>query len=281
MRYFLLILFFLVALTESNAQAIYKRKKEKLVDMSRVKLNGWHFAPGLDYTLTRFKNKEETLFERNDTIYNATFDPGGKFGWYFEVGRYHLFKYPGLLFQYFDYSIAYKAIKGTEKYEGEMKTESTASTLASTSGDGIFRHKYLLGNINFNNIKQLGNYSFLQNSIGLNIDFRFSDKRSYDGSTFGHNQADPKKLLAQLHYKIGFGYKLTEKFFIIPTLETPILNLFEWDKFKSTDPMFSSRYRPIILTIRIGWLSKPKPGDCLTPDVPGERDKQKAFELEK
>jgi hypothetical protein len=127
----------------------------------------------------------------------------------------------------------------------------------------------------------LGSYSFLQNSLGFNVDFRFSDKRNNHANTLGHTQADPSRLLAQLHYKIGFGYKLNEKWFIIPTLETPILNLFQWDKFKSTDPMFSSRYRPIILTIRFAWLRKTGPGDCLTPDVPGERDKQKAFDLER
>lgn len=258
------------------------RKSTELVDFSgRYKLSGWHFAPGVDYTLTRFTNEEETLLERNDTLYTGTFDPGGKFGLYFEVGRYHLFKY-GVLFNYLDYSLAYKAIKGTEEFTGNMVIESTGSSLGVTEGSGVFKHKYLLGNVNVNNIIPLGSYTFLQNSIGLNIDFRFSDKRPYDGSTFAHQQADPSRLLAQLHYKFGFGYKINEKWFIIPTLETPILNLFQWDKFKSTDPMFSSRYRPIILTIRLAWLSKSKPGDC--PPVYGPADdkaKQKAYEMER
>jgi len=257
------------------------RKNSELVDFSgRYKLSGWHFAPGIDYTLTRFKNSEETLYDFNDTVYKGTFDPNGKFGLYLEVGRYRLFKY-GVLFNYMDYSLAYKAIKGTETFNGDMTIESTGSSLGVTEGEGVFKQKYLLGNVNFSNIKQLSSYSFLQNSLGLNVDFRFADKRSYEGSTFAHNQADPSRLLAQLHYKIGFGYKLNDRWFIIPTLETPILNLFQWDKFKSTDPMFSSRYRPIILTIRFAWLRKVGPGDCLTPDVPGERDKQKAFDLER
>ncbi len=257
------------------------RKNSELVDFSgRYKLSGWHFAPGVDYTLTRFKNTEETLIDRNDTLFNGTFDPNGKFGLYLEVGRYRLFKY-GVLFNYMDYSLAYKAIKGTENFQGTMMTESTSTILATTSSDADFKHKYLLGNINFNNVKPLGSYSFLQNSLGINLDYRFSDKRNNHTSTLGHTQADPSRLLAQLHYKIGFGYKLNDRWFIIPTLETPILNLFQWDKFKSTDPMFSSRYRPIILTIRFAWLRKTGPGDCLTPDVPGERDKQKAFDLER
>jgi hypothetical protein len=257
------------------------RKNSELVDFSgRYKLSGWHFAPGVDYTLTRFKNSEETLINRNDTLYNATFDPNGKFGLYLEVGRYRLFKY-GRLFNYMDYSLAYKAIKGTESYEGTLMTESTSTILATTGSDAIFKHKYLLANVNFNNIKQLGSYSFLQNSLGFNVDYRFADKRTNHDNIIGQTQADPSRLLAQLHYKIGFGYKLNDRWFIIPTLETPILNLFQWDKFKSTDPMFSSRYRPIILTIRFAWLRKVGPGDCLTPDVPGERDKQKAFDLER
>ena len=288
MRVLLFILVFFTFISSLSAQESKRARKQRtgrknteLVDFSgRYKLSGWHFAPGVDYTLTRFKNTEETLIDRNDTLYNATFDPNGKFGLYLEVGRYRLFKY-GRLFNYMDYSLAYKAIKGTEDFTGNMTIESTGSSLGITEGGGVFKQKYLLGNINFSNVKQLGSYSFLQNSLGLNVDFRFADKRSYEGSTFAHNQADPSRLLAQLHYKIGFGYKLNERWFIIPTLETPILNLFQWDKFKSTDPMFSSRYRPIILTIRLAWLRKVGPGDCLTPNVPGERDKQKAFDQER
>jgi hypothetical protein len=288
MRFYLTIILSLSVLFATAQESKRKRnqrnsrKNEELVDFSgRYRLKGWHFAPGVDYTLTRFKNEEETLIDRNDTLYNATFDPNGKFGLYFEVGRYHLFKY-GVLFNYMDYSLAYKAIKGTESYTGTMMTESTSSILANTSGDADFKHKYLLGNINFNNIIPLGSYSFLQNSLGFNIDFRFSDKRNNHTNTFGQTQADPSRLLAQLHYKIGFGYKLNEKIFLIPSLETPILNIFQWDKFKSTDPMFSSRYRPIIFTLRIAWLSKSKPGDC--PPVygsPDDKAKQKAYEMEK
>lgn len=289
MRLFLTVFILLGSFLFADAQESKRdrrkrnsRKNSDLVDMSgRYRLSGWHFAPGVDYTLTRFKNKEETLIDRNDTIFNSTFDPGGKFGLYFEVGRYKIFKY-GTIFNYMDYSLAYKAIKGTETSEGVLMTESTSTILANTTSDGTFKHKYLLGNFNINNIIPLGSYSFIQNSLGVNLDFRFKEKNDFTGSTLGTTQADPSRLLGQLHYKFGFGYKWNDKLFIIPSLETPILNLFEWDKFKSTDPMFSSRYRPIILTIRIAWLSKSKPGDC--PPVygdPTDKDKQKTYEMER
>lgn len=283
MRLIIILLLFAVS-SETIAQESKRerrrrtgRKNSELVDMSgRYRLSGWHFAPGIDYTLTRFNNPEETV-NVNEIDYNSTFDPGGKFGLYLEAGRYKIFKY-GVLFNYLDYSLAYKAIKGTETYEAYPAADNTAVF----SGEGMFKHKYLLGNINLNNIYQLKSNTFLQNSIGLNLDFRFSDKRDYDVTPFSSVQADPSRLLAQLHYKFGFGIKLNEKWFMIPTLETPILNIFEWDKFKSTDPMFSSRYRPIILTIRFAWLTKSKPGDC--PPVYGPADdkaKQKAYEMER
>ena len=185
MRVLLFILVFFTFSSTLSAQESKRARKQRtgrknteLVDFSgRYKLSGWHFAPGVDYTLTRFKNTEETLIDRNDTLYNATFDPNGKFGLYLEVGRYRLFKY-GRLFNYMDYSLAYKAIKGTESYEGTMMTESTSTILATTGSDAIFKHKYLLANVNFNNITQLGSYSFLQNSLGFNVDYRFSDKRT-------------------------------------------------------------------------------------------------------
>lgn len=275
------VFFFLFAIT-SFSQKIYQRKKEPLVDLNgHYKLGGWQFAPGLTYTLTRFKNKEETLYNANDTLYNTTFDPGGRLGLYFEFGRYKIFKY-GTWINYMDYSLAFKQIKGKEKFEGEMLQESSSTAIMTTDGKGKFGYSYLTGNFNLNNIIQISDYRFIQNSIGINADYRLITNTKYEGNTVFQQQNTPTSFMAQLHYKIGYGIKWNDKLFIIPSLETPILNLYEWDNFKSSFFNFSSRYRPLIFTIRIAWLKKSNGLDC--PPVYGNPDdkmKQQQYQQQK
>ena len=57
------------------------------------------------------------------------------------------------------------------------------------------------------------------------------------------------------HLKLGYGMKFQNRLFIIPTLESPILNLKQWES-KSTYGIMNSRYRPL-LQVRILWLKRP------------------------
>ena len=56
--------------------------------------------------------------------------------------------------------------------------------------------------------------------------------------------------------------KFQNRLFIIPSLETPIINFLKWENGKSTYGIFNSRYRPILLKIRILWLKRPSKFDC-------------------
>jgi len=215
-----------------------KRHYRDLIDINRWKPSGWHFAPGLTYAMP-FKPKGDTAPE---------VDPNGRLAIYAEVGRWRLFPGGGNVFNYFDYSLAYKRISGSEEFEGNK---------------GIFKQNFLLGNFNINNIIQLSDFSFLQNSLGVNLDYKFLEKYENSGSPYG---ANTKRLLFSLHYKIGFGYLLLKNMFIIPSIETPILNVRQFESFRSDYGVFSSRYRPIIFSVRFAFLSKPGKGDC--PPVP-------------
>lgn len=258
---------------DSTAQRQYGRKYAPIYTFDgRYKLSGWHFAPGLTYTLTRFTNKEQTLYNNNDTSYKTIFNPAGRLGLYFEFGRYRIFKY-GYLFNYMDYGIAFKQLKGKESFEGTLLQESSSITLAQFNGNGAYSFNYITGNFNLNNVKQLKEYIFLQTGIGVNADYSIIHRSNYEGNTFGQNQQVPSRFMAQLHVKLGFGWKASDMLYIIPTLETPVLNIYEWYKGKSTLPVFNSRYRPLILTVRIAWLSKPKTDDC--PKVEGMPDDKK------
>lgn len=213
----------------------YDRKNRDLIDLKNTRHSGWLISPGLTYMIP-FKPKADDAPDVN---------PNGRLAIYLEAGKWHLFPGGGNVFNYFDYSLAYKRLSGSEEF-GNTK--------------GIFKQNNVLGNFNINNIIQLSDYTFIQNSLGANLDYKFSEK--YEPAVETTYSDNTKRLLFSLHYKFGFGIKVTKKLFVIPTLETPILNFREWEKGRSDYGIFNSRYRPLIFTVRFAWTMKPKKGDC-------------------
>jgi hypothetical protein len=256
-------LFLVLFTVPAVGQYMTNRKNRALVDFKQYKYGGWMTSPGLTYMYpSRVKyladSTEEPIKYRKDPNVN----PNGRIALYLEVGRYQIFYNGGRILNYMDYSLAYKRLSGTEKY---------SSTERETKA--IFKQNFLLANFNVNNIIQLTDYTFIQNSIGVNFDWKFSEKHETNDSPYAVNNSGT--FVLSLHYKLGYGVKITDQLFIIPTLETPILNGLKWENGKSTYGIFSSRYRPIIFSVRFAWLRIPSRGDCppvYGPD--GDADKQ-------
>ena len=207
-----------------SAQKIFKRKKPDIFPLNgRYKLSGFFIAPGATYTLTRFTDEQEEVFSAGDSTYNATFKPEGGFGMYLEGGWYKVFKYSSLI-RYMDVSLAYKQLKGAESFEGELIREGGNPIRQEFDGEGDFNDNFLTLSLNFSNVAQLSDRTFLQNSLGANFDYLFSGNRSYTPE-FGLNRQefteDPR---LQIHYRLGFGWKMSHKVLLIPTFETPILS---------------------------------------------------------
>lgn len=230
-----LIILLLALANCANVLAQYDRKHRDLIDLKNVKHSGWMLAPGLTY-MVPFRLKADDAPDVN---------PNGRLAVYLEAGRWHLFPGGGNVFNYFDYSLAYKRLSGSEEFGGVK---------------GIFKQNYVLANFNINNVIQLSDYTFIQNSLGLNLDYKFSEQ--YDPELIVPTTDNTQPLLFSLHYRLGFGIKATKNLFIIPTLETPILNGLEWENARSDYGIFNSRYRPLIFSVRFAWTRKPGKGDC-------------------
>ena len=258
---FLLITSFSVGSFAQRAGGGYDRKNLPLVDFGgRYKMSGWMIEPGLTWDMCRFRNPEE---QYNDQTIKV--NPGGKLGAYLGVGRYNIFYKGGYIINYMDYSLAYKMLRGKEKITGAVEAE------------GKYSHNFLLGNFNINNIIQLSDRMFIQNSLGANIDWRFITRQEHSGPNASTN---PSAIVGNLHYKFGFGFKINQRFFVIPSVETPILNVYPFEKFKSTWGIFNSRYRPLIFTVKLLWLRPVGKGDC--PPVhtnDGDRKAQENFQM--
>ena len=229
-RYFLLV--FIVISFQGHSQ-MYQRKKVPLVDLDgSYKMKHLYFSPGLTYMLPKFKGQE------NDT------SSVGRIAFTFEAGMYHIFDGGGNIFNYMDYGIGYKKLSGVEKLN-DLKN--------------IFKQHYISINYNLNNIYQINSTKFIQSSIGANLDWKFAEKKENNEVPSPNNT---KSLLFSLHFKVGYGMKFQNRLFIIPSLETPIINFLEWEKGKSTYGIFNSRYRPLLLRVRILWLKRPNKFDC-------------------
>ena len=187
---------------------------------------------------------------------------------YLEVGRYHIVRlrqkaYPFSIrdfLNYIDYGVAYKQNRGTQTYDLDMLNTSTL--LRDTIS---FAQKFNSHNVsvfyNANWVLGFNSKWFMQNTLGVNVDYAFSREiETTDVTSFVQTyQEEPSRLMAGVHYKFGIGIKLTKKIYAIPSVEIPLINGWKWEGGRSTIGYFNTRYRPIIFSIRFAWLTTP---DC-------------------
>lgn len=263
MRYFGLILCFLLVASSLTAQT--GRQHRPLYQLGgKYSPNGWNFALGGTYMLPNASQRSETerFFpeQGSDTLFTGNFDAAGKLGLYLEVGRHHFVEDPKFV-HYFDYGINFKMLRGSESFNGMV---NNGDSLVNVTNSGTFSNSFVSIHGNMNHIVQVSDRSFVQLSLGANVDYRVINNIGPEnavGAIIPQEFAGP--LQAQLHGKIGYGFRLESGRFIIPSIETPILNVHPFYDGKSTLPYFSTRYRPIIFSIRFLFLSHQKAGDCV------------------
>jgi len=268
-------LFFLLIITFSSAsfsqfvgefnKAQSKREKERegspfgknrrdaiwSHSLSKYREIGWFINPGLTYMLGNNADDEGRSYDLTAS---------GLPGYYLEVGMEHLFKKPQKIVHYFDWGLGVKHFAGQERYS--VDGSSTNAT----------RGQFNLGNVfaraDIHNVWQLSMFNFIDQSLGFNIDYRIyggKDDANYGSPIASDNQS---KLVAQFHYTAGFGFKVRDGFFVVPSVQIPFLTLFQFNGLNPSHKWFNSRYEPMIFTLKFAWLF-PKKG-C--PPVDGMDD---------
>lgn len=262
MRYFVLFLIALLSSTMVVAQS--GRQHRPLYKLgSQYNGNGWHFAPGLTYMFPSQFSKDESLLVPTDlgtdSIYYGTFDARGKLGAYIEIGGQHFISQPRLI-HYFDYGVHFKLFRGKEEFNGRMMADSSMLTV---SNQGTFSQGFAGGYFNLNHIHQLSDRTFLQFTMGVNVDYKVINRFELDGIAGSIPQLNADNLQGQLHAKVGFGFRPESGVMIIPSIETPLLNAVPFEDGKSTLPYFNSRFRPIIVSVRFLFFSETKSEGCV------------------
>jgi hypothetical protein len=257
-----LLLPLVLSLTSVQAQSLYGRKKKDIIPLEgQAKRIGWFVSPGITWTHTRIKNSEEEVFRNADTSYRATYDPAGRIGFYLEGGLTWYTRDP-VVVDYFDAGFAYKNLRGSESFEGNLMR---GDSLAPLAGEGTFAERQLTFNINANKFIQTGAHQFVQLSLGANVDHRLGNDLEHTGDPLLNEHEFPPDLIAQAHFKLGYGFKLTGTLIMIPTLESPVFSITPQDEGFGQLQWFSSRYRPLIFTVRFLFLRARNGFDCPPP----------------
>ncbi len=246
----------------SDAQGLYGRKRSDIIPLDgQAKRIGWFVGPGITWTHTRFKNEEEEVFRSGDTVYNATYDPAGRIGLYLEGGLSWYTRDP-VVVDYLDLGVAYKNLRGAESCTGVLLRGDSSTAL---EGEGDFAERLLTVSFNANKFIPTRPYQFVQLSLGANMDYRLSSAYAHTGDPLLNGHVFPPDLVTQVHFKVGYGFKLTGHLILIPTLETPVFSFVPEDEGLGQLQWFSSRYRPIILSVRFLFLRARNGFDCPPP----------------
>ena len=245
---------FLVSIISLSASAQKQMKPLYNLNDPGMKRSGWYFSPGITYMIPS-KGKTEIQTEVDGV--SEELSAAGRVGLYAEVGRNHLFDQFYFL-NLLDYGIAYKKLTGKQESQFICETCDVDGQVES-----LFKDNFASVYVNFSNIWQISDYSFIQNGLGFNGDYRFllNDEITPDNPEENFPNS-PSALQLQLHYKFSFGMKAEKGTFLVPSIEIPLLNIVPWDNGRSTLRYFDSGYRPIIFSLKFMFLSKRKPGDC-------------------
>lgn len=275
------ILLFILVLATATSFAQRGKQKSPLYGENAYQHRGWMFAPGITLSPSLSGNRFEILRgegeNRNDTIYAGRFDPGSRIGLYAEVGR-HKFVDNFYILKHWDYGVHFKMIRGKEKFVGEV---ANGTSLIETENNALFSESFAGAFINASNILQMTSNTWLHNSLGLNLDYRVISNRTAEGFYGAIPQSFPDPLLVQLHYKLGFGWKADAGLFFMPSIETPILNLYPTLDGKSTLHYFSSEHRVFIISLRVLFLDKTEGRKCVGKDSSGSKPQLWGKEMRK
>jgi len=210
---------------------------------------GWVISPSLTYTLRPFKQAQERIFMGSDSIYDVQYNAKGKMGVGIELGRFYAIDRSRLI-SYIDFSIGLKMLRGVESFEATLDDPDRLNPYI-LRGEGTFSQSYATASFNATNAKMISREVAMHNTLGFNADYRFADVYEYNMNIFPMDLKTPGSFIFQAHYKLGFGFSLTNNLMLVPSVETPLITLSPYDDLKSTLEIFNSRYRPLIFRLTI------------------------------
>lgn len=226
-------------------------------------------------------NKETSTFSQNDTTFTESLTTKSGVGFFVELGMVHITKKYRKYIHYYDWGISYKRFNGSEETTLILldKTRDPAE-LTTLLGEGTLRNNHVAGRLNVHSIFQLNPVNFFDNSLGINLDYILnSSNRDYQGYFNPSRQYFQGSFFAQLHYSLGYGFRVRGGTFFIPQVRLPLIGLNEWNGGTSSLYWFSSKYYPVLFSLKIVNLIPRNPDRCPAVET-NEDDRKRAKEFE-
>ncbi len=210
-----------------------------------------------------------------DSTYTSTNYGMGGIGLYLEGGYSRYFK-SNPVADNIDVTLAFKQYRGEQQHEGTLvwrRANDEIDTLL-VDGWGYFDQTAISLSFNANQHLQLTDKKYYTFGYGLDVNYRIFEN-SFHSADFGLQQNNiPKRVMANLHLRFGYGFYWKSRLLVNPSLEIPVIG---------TGGIGSIRYYrigyvPTILSIRLTWLKRPKSFDCpaIKPNR-GEKVKKKDY----
>ena len=220
---------------------------------------GYYVAPELNYLVAPGTSSFDLTEGEKNYVFNV--EGSGKIGYGLELGAFYSFK--NLIFiDYIELGLGYREFKGSAIHEGIFNDS------IHYYSENTLDVPFLQGSVRITNVSQLGKHSILTNSFGVNTNYSFSEKYIRSNPyplQFENFLSNPN---IQIHYQLGFGFRVSKYLLVIPSVETPLINVFKFDGLKSGLKFFSHGYQPVIFKIRFLILQK-DPVNCNAPRFEG------------
>ena len=269
MKQFKLLIILLLTFSSLNAQRdLTPNRRNKAFgsrDFRELRNYGFQFSLGPTYLLTKSKNE---TYRQTDTTtlrpYEYTFDPKGLIGVFGEFGMAHFPIEPKLkiagkrIISYVDWGVGFKLLRGYEKTT-ITQFYANGDYLNGSVSESKFYNGYGYGRITLHRNFHFGKTFFLDNGLGLNIDYKIiGESTNNQVAQLKNTQKFQSNLMAQMHYDLGFGFKLKRGSYLIPGIQLPIMGFYEWNKGNPRLYCFSSQYRPMLIKVKYIWLLEKK-----------------------
>ncbi|HLV42064.1 MAG TPA: hypothetical protein VKY37_07285, partial [Brumimicrobium sp.] len=242
----LLLLFTVLIGTTAVGQYKPKNKKKQFYGNQRLhqpiyrwvtgdyNRHGIQLSFGPTYTFTKigaeeFEHRIPSSIPSVDTLVRFSREAKSRIGIFGEIGMVHITKRPRKLVHYYDWGIGFKLYGGRELSETRVFNDRD-SLIDIRLGEGKFYNGYLYGRFAAHNVYQINPYLFLDNALGLNLDYALMiGNMAYDGFHVPVDEKFQGDLMGQLHYSIGLGIKprVDKGFFFVPSIELPVLGIHE------------------------------------------------------
>ena len=267
----LLIAFIFLSVNKTFAQ---RKKRSDFYGQSNINLlrtnisrNAVIFSLGTTNMFSFDDRRGKVLAERPNEDYFIR--SGGKFGSIVELGMLHFTKRTSWRFikiDHFDWAVGIKNFQGWEETRLVIRDDPNSAATGQT-GRGEFSLGYLTGRLGFHHLIKLASRVQLDQSLGVNMDYRLFGNTPGDNSEYlpivlPSTQNFQRNFIGQIHYEIGFRIRAIELLHITPSIQMPILSAVQWSGGRSSIAWFSSRYQPLVIKFKVMLPRVEKQGKC-------------------